>query len=262
MHYEVNAVMLAGCVGRQRSVPWTQAARLQLSRRLRCAPCSRKLCCIGVSCCFASGLRPTSPRQRWLRWLCHLAAAGVWRNGSASDSRSEGWEFESLCPHSQFSEVRCPFCFLCCFRCCGAVPSWVALRRVRDAVTAGLPLASSSLHSAVPRLACELSVCLLLASTGGFVRAYARPCTAPCGWAGQVCASCAPWWRCRRRSGVVRGSVSSPARDARWPSGSAANTCCATWSCRVAFTPHVVGSRSQAGCLERNTAMDDSIGGS
>ena len=26
---------------------------------------------------------------------------GVWRNGSASDSRSEGWEFESLCPHFQ-----------------------------------------------------------------------------------------------------------------------------------------------------------------
>ena len=26
-------------------------------------------------------------------------ASGVWRNGSASDSRSEGWEFESLCPH-------------------------------------------------------------------------------------------------------------------------------------------------------------------
>ena len=24
---------------------------------------------------------------------------GVWRNGSVSDSRSEGWEFESLCPH-------------------------------------------------------------------------------------------------------------------------------------------------------------------
>jgi hypothetical protein len=24
---------------------------------------------------------------------------GVWRNGSASDSRSEGWEFESLRPH-------------------------------------------------------------------------------------------------------------------------------------------------------------------
>ena len=30
--------------------------------------------------------------ERLLTW-------GVWRNGSASDSRSEGWEFESLCPH-------------------------------------------------------------------------------------------------------------------------------------------------------------------
>ena len=28
-----------------------------------------------------------------------LLSLGVWRNGSASDSRSEGWEFESLCPH-------------------------------------------------------------------------------------------------------------------------------------------------------------------
>ena len=26
--------------------------------------------------------------------------AGVWRNSSASDSRSEGWEFKSLCPHA------------------------------------------------------------------------------------------------------------------------------------------------------------------
>ena len=30
---------------------------------------------------------------------CHK---GAWRNGSASDSRSEGWEFKSLCPHSYF----------------------------------------------------------------------------------------------------------------------------------------------------------------
>ena len=28
-----------------------------------------------------------------------MTLLGVWRNGSASDSRSEGWEFESLCPH-------------------------------------------------------------------------------------------------------------------------------------------------------------------
>ena len=30
------------------------------------------------------------------------AVTGVWRNGSASDSRSEGWEFESLCPQYSF----------------------------------------------------------------------------------------------------------------------------------------------------------------
>ena len=30
----------------------------------------------------------------------HLLLKGLWRNGSASDSRSEeGWEFESLWPH-------------------------------------------------------------------------------------------------------------------------------------------------------------------
>ena len=28
---------------------------------------------------------------------------GLWRNGSASDSRSEGWEFESLWPHLYIS---------------------------------------------------------------------------------------------------------------------------------------------------------------
>ncbi len=27
---------------------------------------------------------------------------GLWRNGSASDSRSEGWEFESLWPHLSY----------------------------------------------------------------------------------------------------------------------------------------------------------------
>ncbi len=34
--------------------------------------------------------------------------AGVWRNGSASDSRSEGWEFESLCPQSLVAWSRPP----------------------------------------------------------------------------------------------------------------------------------------------------------
>ena len=31
-----------------------------------------------------------------------LVAVGAWRNGSASDSRSEGWVFESLRPHLFF----------------------------------------------------------------------------------------------------------------------------------------------------------------
>ena len=26
---------------------------------------------------------------------------GLWRNGSACDSRSQGWEFESLWPHAE-----------------------------------------------------------------------------------------------------------------------------------------------------------------
>ena len=35
----------------------------------------------------------------------HMA---VWRNGSASDPRSEGWEFESLCGHFSFGRARAP----------------------------------------------------------------------------------------------------------------------------------------------------------
>ena len=46
---------------------------------------------------------PTSRVTCSIRVQGHIAhplqATGVWRNGSASDSRSEGWEFESLCPH-------------------------------------------------------------------------------------------------------------------------------------------------------------------
>ena len=30
---------------------------------------------------------------------CTIFSEGLWRNGSASDSRSVGWEFESLWPH-------------------------------------------------------------------------------------------------------------------------------------------------------------------
>ena len=58
------------------------------------------------TCCTCQGQR------------CNLSVAnfdkGVWRNGSASDSRSEGWEFESLCPQSMpvLQVARCLACHL------------------------------------------------------------------------------------------------------------------------------------------------------
>ena len=44
-------------------------------------------------------------------WLAYISVseaqirgvAGLWRNGSASDSRSDGWAFESLWPHFQLN---------------------------------------------------------------------------------------------------------------------------------------------------------------
>ena len=36
---------------------------------------------------------------------CTSASLGLWRNGSASDSRSEGWEFESLWLHDKVPYV-------------------------------------------------------------------------------------------------------------------------------------------------------------
>ncbi len=256
--------MLAGCVGRQRGVPWTQAARLQLGRRLRCAPCSSKLCCIGVSCCFASGLRPTSPRQRWLRWLCHLAAAGVWRNGSASDSRSEGWEFESLpsLAISKFVVPVLPLLWCCAIMgralqgpgCPGAAPP-VWSRQ-------GCP----SLQAVCIRqcrvwlVSCQFACCLrrpvgsyartrglALRRAAGQVR-FVLP--APLGGvADGVRAWCEAAFLHRR---VAQDGVADlpQTRAARQVGQGRLHTALA------------VGSRSQAGCLERNTAMDDSIGGS
>ena len=51
-----------------------------------------------------------------LRMAGSAPAAGVWRNGSASNSRSEGWEFEPLCPHAARS-----------FRSCDVVMVWRVL---------------------------------------------------------------------------------------------------------------------------------------
>ena len=41
---------------------------------------------------LATPAMSSEPRTQW-------PSKGLWRNGSASDSRSEGWEFESLWPH-------------------------------------------------------------------------------------------------------------------------------------------------------------------
>ena len=40
---------------------------------------------------------------------------GAWRNGSASDSRSEGWAPESLCPHFPFSAIAGLLTYDSCF---------------------------------------------------------------------------------------------------------------------------------------------------
>ena len=67
------------------------------------SPC---LLCHALACllCHALLATTTSLMHGYLSWL--KQPEGVWRNGSASDSRSEGWEFESLCPHAASSLIR------------------------------------------------------------------------------------------------------------------------------------------------------------
>ena len=60
------------------------------------------------------------------------SSGGAWRNGSASDSRSEGWEFESLCPH---------------FRMTSTVSGFVELL----AMSSPLPLLGLLIHGALLR---------------------------------------------------------------------------------------------------------------
>ena len=56
--------------------------------------------------CQFGSLDPMAFTAHVLNISLHLLLKGLWRNGSASDSRSEGWEFESLWPHLF------PFCSL------------------------------------------------------------------------------------------------------------------------------------------------------
>ena len=73
--------------------PLTHEWRSLRTPLLSAAVRSHKRHCVnacGPQCLDSAGARASS------------LTAGVWRNGSASDSRSEGWEFESLCPHFPF----------------------------------------------------------------------------------------------------------------------------------------------------------------
>ena len=64
---------------------------------------ARTPCCLFLWTCLVVQRPALTTFERKDR--IYSMQAGVWRNGSASDSRSEGWEFESLCPH--FAKVRC-----------------------------------------------------------------------------------------------------------------------------------------------------------
>ena len=47
----------------------------------------------------------------WFLIIGHYGCSkGLWRNGSASDSRSDGWAFESLWPHFAFLHVEVSGC--------------------------------------------------------------------------------------------------------------------------------------------------------
>ena len=64
-----------------------EVATAHLHTSLVCNTLIDQAPCMNCKSCFMCDL------------LNDIQHEGVWRNGSASDSRSEGWEFESLCPH-------------------------------------------------------------------------------------------------------------------------------------------------------------------
>ena len=55
--------------------------------------------CRAVLMACTQWLASCSPKAELCVAALSSVQMGVWRNGSASDPRSEGWEFESLCPH-------------------------------------------------------------------------------------------------------------------------------------------------------------------
>ena len=78
-----------------------------------------------------------------------MISLGVWRNGSASDSRSEGWEFESLCPQFSFPHGKSIFLHAIEYLF-GVHPSHCLLCRSRAQTTPNQCI--SMLCACVPRL--------------------------------------------------------------------------------------------------------------
>ena len=96
-----------------------------------------------------------------------MRSQGVWRNGSASDSRSEGWEFESLCPHfagvcevwQLTTELRCDLMFTS-FQAAGCIsPNTLMVRlvqlsvcmRCRDSFWSPTPIEQANVSKATPK---------------------------------------------------------------------------------------------------------------
>ena len=68
---------------------------------------------------------------------CGFVASGVWRNGSAPDSRSKGWKLESLCP--PFLEARWRTMLINTLRC-NAMASSIPLRASFPSLLSGADL--------------------------------------------------------------------------------------------------------------------------
>ena len=62
-------------------------------------PSLRDLCTAALPEHDSATITPLFPMQSFSSPGGIPLHMGVWRNGSTSDSRSEGWEFESLCLH-------------------------------------------------------------------------------------------------------------------------------------------------------------------
>ncbi len=125
-------------------------------RRRRPRVCSLADACaapLAAASCAVSGCRAALRRGCDLhpRGSAGFDGCAIWRQRGYGATAARLTQIRRLgvrisLPSLAISEVRCPFCFLCCFRCCGAVPSWVALCRVQRCPGAAPPVARLQLQ--------------------------------------------------------------------------------------------------------------------